>query len=55
MNDFVIAKYIRLSRDEAVSESNSIPNQHLLLNEYIEELDIPYAHKTKMLRIIKYR
>ena len=43
MNDFVIAKYIRLSRDEAVSESNSIPNQHLLLNEYIEELDIPNA------------
>jgi DNA invertase Pin-like site-specific DNA recombinase len=43
MNEYVIAKYIRLSLDDAISESLSIPHQRLLLDEYIEELDIPNA------------
>jgi len=43
MSDYVIAKYIRLSMDDAVSESLSIPNQHLLLDRYIEDLNIPNA------------
>lgn len=43
MNNYVIAKYIRLSMDDAVSESLSIPNQHLILDRHIEELDIPNA------------
>jgi DNA invertase Pin-like site-specific DNA recombinase len=43
MNDFVIAKYLRLSQDDAISESMSIPHQRELLNEYIEGLEIPNA------------
>ena len=43
MSNYVIAKYIRLSVDDAVSESLSIPNQHLLLDRYIEQMDIPNA------------
>ena len=43
MNEYVIAKYIRLSQDDAVSESLSIPNQRLLLDRHIDELDIPNA------------
>jgi DNA invertase Pin-like site-specific DNA recombinase len=43
MNEYVIAKYIRLSQDDAVSESQSIPNQRLLLDSHIEDLDIPNA------------
>jgi DNA invertase Pin-like site-specific DNA recombinase len=43
MNEYVIAKYIRLSQDEAVSESMSIPHQRLLLDSHIEELDLPGA------------
>ena len=43
MNEYVIAKYIRLSQDDAVSESLSIPNQRLLLNRHIDELDMPNA------------
>jgi len=40
---YVIAKYIRLSVDDQVTESLSIPNQHKLLNQHIESLDIPRA------------
>jgi DNA invertase Pin-like site-specific DNA recombinase len=43
MNEYVIAEYIRLSQDDAVSDSLSIPNQHLLLGRHIDELDIPGA------------
>jgi len=43
MSDYVIAKYIRLSLDDAISESLSIPNQRLLLDKHIEELDLPNA------------
>jgi len=43
MNEYVIVKYIRLSQDDAVSESLSIPHQRLLLDRYIDELDIPNA------------
>ncbi|MCL2853591.1 MAG: recombinase family protein [Defluviitaleaceae bacterium] len=43
MNEYVIAKYIRLSLDDAVTESMSIPHQHLLLDKHIEGLDIPNA------------
>ena len=41
MNEYVFAKYIRLSRDEAASDSHSIPHQRMLLDSHIEELDIP--------------
>jgi len=43
MNEYVIAKYIRLSRDDAVSDSFSIPNQRLLLDSHIEDMDLPGA------------
>ena len=41
MDKYVVAKYIRLSQDEAVSDSFSISNQRLLLDIHIEELDLP--------------
>ena len=41
MSNYVIAKYIRLSLDDAVSDSLSIPNQRALLDRCIESLDIP--------------
>jgi DNA invertase Pin-like site-specific DNA recombinase len=43
MNRYVIAKYIRLSQDDAVSDSLSISHQRLILDSHIEELDIPNA------------
>jgi DNA invertase Pin-like site-specific DNA recombinase len=43
MNEYVVAKYIRLSQDDAVSESLSIPHQRMLLDKHIDELDIPHA------------
>jgi len=43
MTDYVIAKYIRLSKDDAFSDSLSISNQQLLLDAYIEDLGIPNA------------
>ncbi|MCL1842321.1 MAG: recombinase family protein [Defluviitaleaceae bacterium] len=39
----VIAKYIRLSLDDGITESLSIPNQHMLLDAHIDELEIPNA------------
>lgn len=41
--DFVIAKYIRLSVDDGISESLSIPHQHMILDAHIDELEIPNA------------
>ena len=41
MNEYVIAKYLRLSQDDAISESMSIPHQRLMLDEFIDELSIP--------------
>jgi len=41
--DFVIAKYIRLSMDDGISESLSIPHQHMILDAHIDELEIPNA------------
>ena len=52
MNAYVIAKYIRLSLDEAVSESQSIPNQRLLLDSHIDELDVPNAEVLEFVEII---
>ena len=43
MSEYVIAKYLRLSLDDNVTDSLSIPSQHLLLDEHIESLDIPNA------------
>ena len=40
-SEFVIAKYIRLSLDEAKSGSMSISNQHLILDRHISEMGIP--------------
>jgi len=39
----VIAKYIRLSLDDGVTESLSIPHQHMILDAHIDELEIPNA------------
>ena len=43
MSDYVIAKYLRLSLDDAVSESMSIPHQRLMLDEFVDELNIHNA------------
>ena len=43
MEGLVIAKYIRLSRDDNDTGSISIPNQHTLLDRYIEEMDVANA------------
>jgi len=40
MSDFVIAKYLRISQDDTISESMSIPHQRLLLDGFIDELAI---------------
>ena len=39
MNEYVIAKYIRLSVDDTITESLSISNQHLLLDRLIDEIE----------------
>ncbi len=41
MLNYVIAKYIRLSVEDAKSDSMSIENQRLMLDKHIAELDIP--------------
>jgi DNA invertase Pin-like site-specific DNA recombinase len=43
MSEYVIAKYIRLSQDDTVSESLSIPHQRLLLDCHIEDMNMPGA------------
>jgi hypothetical protein len=43
MLSYVIAKYIRLSVEDGLSESMSIPHQRLLLDREIDELNIPNA------------
>jgi len=43
MSRFVIAKYIRLSVDDAHSDSVSIESQRFALDKKIEEMDIPDA------------
>jgi DNA invertase Pin-like site-specific DNA recombinase len=40
MDNYVIAKYIRLSRDDAVTDSLSIPNQRALLDRHIGQMGI---------------
>lgn len=44
MSEYVIGKYIRLSQDDAVSESLSIHNQRLLLDGHIAKMGIPVAN-----------
>ena len=41
MNKYVIAKYIRLSLDDVITESTSIPAQRMLLDRHIDDMDIP--------------
>jgi DNA invertase Pin-like site-specific DNA recombinase len=41
MNKYVIIKYIRLSVDDGITESLSIPNQRALLDRHIDGLEIP--------------
>jgi DNA invertase Pin-like site-specific DNA recombinase len=43
MNNYIIAKYIRLSIDDAITDSLSISNQRKLLDRHIDELEIPNA------------
>ena len=43
MPEYIIAKYIRLSMDDAQSHSMSIENQRLILDAHLAELDIPNA------------
>ena len=44
MTDYIIAKYLRLSQDDAISESMSISHQRLMLDEFINELSVPNAN-----------
>lgn len=39
--EYVIAKYIRLSIEDAKNESLSVVNQRLLLDKHIADMDIP--------------
>ena len=41
--EYVIAKYIRLSLDDKISDSVSIESQRLQLDKFIAELDVPNA------------
>lgn len=41
MNEYIIAKYIRLSIEDEKTESMSIPHQRLMLDKHIDELGIP--------------
>jgi DNA invertase Pin-like site-specific DNA recombinase len=43
LDEYVIAKYIRLSVEDAKTDSLSIENQNLLLDRHIADLDIPNA------------
>ena len=43
MSEYVIAKYIRLSLDDAKTDSMSIENQRLLIDRYIAELGLSDA------------
>ena len=43
MNKFIIAKYIRLSLDDVITESTSIPAQRMLLDRHIDDMEIPNA------------
>jgi DNA invertase Pin-like site-specific DNA recombinase len=43
MADYLIAKYIRLSIEDAKTDSMSIENQRLILDRHIAELDTPNA------------
>jgi len=40
MSKYIIAKYIRLSLEDAKYDSLSIPNQHLLIDRHIDSLDV---------------
>ena len=52
MNDYFIAKYLRLSQDDAVSESMSIPHQRIMLDGFIDELSIPNPSNTTVLEFV---
>lgn len=41
MDEYVLAKYLRLSMDDAITDSLSIPNQRRMLDNFIDGLDIP--------------
>ena len=43
MNEYVIAKYIRLSVDDVITDSLSITNQHRILDRLIDEMEVPNA------------
>lgn len=40
MNTYIIAKYIRLSKDDTYSNSLSISNQHLIIDNHIKTLNL---------------
>lgn len=41
MDEYIFAKYIRLSTEDSKSDSMSIENQRLMLDRYIANMDIP--------------
>ena len=43
MSEYVIAKYIRLSMEDAKTDRLSVENQRLMLDRYIDEMNIPGA------------
>jgi DNA invertase Pin-like site-specific DNA recombinase len=48
MQEYTIAKYIRLSLDENITDSMSIENQRLILDKHIADMDIPNARILEM-------
>jgi DNA invertase Pin-like site-specific DNA recombinase len=48
MAEYTIAKYIRLSLDDNVTDSMSIENQRLILDKHIADMDIPNARILEM-------
>jgi len=48
MSNYVIVKYIRLSVDDGITDSLSIPSQRSILDKHIDGLDIPNAEIIEM-------
>jgi hypothetical protein len=48
MGEYTIAKYIRLSLDDNITDSMSIENQRLILDKHIADMDIPNARVIEM-------
>jgi len=52
LDEYIIAKYIRLSIEDAKTDSLSVENQRLMLNRYIAEMDMPDASVRRCSKVI---